>query len=220
MILASNPFFSSFSSSDLFGKFIFISLFILSVLSWGLLINKIKYTRAIQKTAQMVRNKLIQNRNQPLNLNFTDIKNPFASLYSTLRYSSGELLAKNENTALTSADIELIEGSLEAEMSNQSKQLEKNLFILPTIVSLAPFLGLLGTVWGILITLSELEAHAASMSLAGLSMALATTVLGLLVAIPPLIGYNYLRSLLRDFQVEMHIFSQQALAAVELQYRT
>jgi biopolymer transport protein TolQ len=57
------------------------------------------------------------------------------------------------------------------------------------------------------------------MVLGGLSLALATTVLGLLDAIPALIGYNYLKNTIRDFTTEMEGFSNEILAAVELQYR-
>ena len=55
--------------------------------------------------------------------------------------------------------------------------------------------------------------------LSGLSLALATTVLGLLDAIPALIGYNYLKNSIRDFQTDMESYSNEMLASVELQYR-
>jgi biopolymer transport protein TolQ len=108
-------------------------------------------------------------------------------------------------------------------VATQTKTLEKNLFLLSTVVSLAPFLGLLGTIWGILTTFSELQSHTAGgthqMVLGGLSLALATTVLGLLDAIPALIGYNYLKNAIREFQTEMEGFANEILASIEMQYR-
>ena len=108
-------------------------------------------------------------------------------------------------------------------VSTQIKNLEKNLFILSTVVTLAPFLGLLGTVWGILITFSELQSHtmgsANQLVLGGLSLALATTVLGLFIAIPALIGYNYLKHAISDYATEMENFSIELVASVEMQYR-
>ena len=96
---------------------------------------------------------------------------------------------------LSSADLELIATQTAAAASAQGKTLDKNLFILSTVVTLGPFLGLLGTVWGILLTFSQLS-HGFSTSnttmLTGLSMALATTVIGLVIAIPALVGYNFL----------------------------
>jgi biopolymer transport protein TolQ len=87
---------------------------------------------------------------------------------------------------------------------------------------LAPFLGLLGTVWGILTTFSEMTTQSGGghqAILSGLSLALATTVLGLVDAIPALIGYNYLKNTIQEFETEMGEFAHLALASIELQYR-
>ena len=98
--------------------------------------------------------------------------------------------------------------------------MEKNLYILSTIVTLAPFLGLLGTVWGILVSFSDLQGGVQSqMVLGGLSLALTTTVLGLIIAIPALIGNNYLRNAIKVIQNDMESFSNDVMASVELQYR-
>ena len=132
---------------------------------------------------------------------------------------------QNSNTAssLSLSDIDFVASHLSTQVALEVKNLEKNLYILSTTVSLAPFLGLLGTVWGILTTFSELQTQSAGnthqMVLSGSSLALATTVLGLIDAIPALIGYNYLKSTIRDFATDMEGFSNEILAAVELQYR-
>jgi biopolymer transport protein TolQ len=101
--------------------------------------------------------------------------------------------------------------------------LEKDLFILSTSVTLAPFLGLLGTVWGILVTFSELQAGSSAGSntaiIGGLSTALSTTVLGLVIAIPALIAYNYLKNNLRMFTSDMEDFLHNLISTLELQYR-
>lgn len=124
---------------------------------------------------------------------------------------------------LSPTDIDFVESHLAMTISNQTKELENNLFILSTTVSLAPFLGLLGTVWGILTTFSELQSAGTTQSsqavIGGLSLALATTVLGLLDAIPALVGYNYLKASIRNFETEMEEFSHDILSSVELQYR-
>jgi biopolymer transport protein TolQ len=166
--------------------------------------------------------------------------NPFMSIYLALKKCTMEMLNKNrrftqahkalggqpvqdEPSFLSPADVDFVEVHLSSTIAMQIKDLEKNLYILATTVSLAPFLGLLGTVWGILTTFSELQMGAAGNSnqlvIGGLSLALATTVLGLLDAIPALIGYNYLKSTIRDFETDMQKFSTEVLASVELQYR-
>ncbi len=84
-------------------------------------------------------------------------------------------------------------------------------------------MGLLGTVWGILMTFADLQTHQAGSThnaiLGGISLALATTVLGLLDAIPALIAYNYLKNETRDFQIDMEGMSNELLASVEIYYR-
>ena len=101
--------------------------------------------------------------------------------------------------------------------------MEKNLFILSTIATLAPFLGLLGTVWGILVTFSQLHTGGSitsnSAMLGGLATALATTVLGLVIAIPALVAHNYLKNALKNYSSDMETFLYQLLSSIELQYR-
>ena len=125
-----------------------------------------------------------------------------------------------ERIFLSQADLELIAANTYSTIATQHKILEKNLFILSTIVTLGPFLGLLGTVWGILLTFSELQGTQGNSSmLSGLSMALATTVVGLVVAIPALIGYNYLKNRGKEYRRDMEHFSDLLLTNLELQYR-
>lgn len=226
LLLSSNAFLSAYYESDLFGKFIFISLFFLSIMTWSLFLKKLNSLKQIRKNSYLFRNQLIPNRNTPLHI-ATPQKtqaNPFLSIYTTLKRSALEILSKNrsaveEGALLSTSDIELVESQVDLAISREVKGLEKNLYLLPMTVSLAPFLGLLGTVWGIL---SELQNHAHGSSetvLAGLAMALATTVLGLLVAIPALISSSYLRNRVREFSAEMVDFSGDLLNSVEMQYR-
>jgi biopolymer transport protein TolQ len=242
-LVAINPFFTSYHQSDLFGKAIFIGLFTLSVLTWIILIYKVLAARSMRKNATQFRALFEGMRHHPLGIDQpptsakkNDWPNPFWEVYKTLKKRVLEVLNKNRSFGeshveggrassafLSTSDIDLVATCLEATMAEQSKQLEKNLFVLSTIVSLGPFLGLLGTVWGILVSFMEMTSQGAatqnSAVLGGLSMALATTVLGLLVAIPALIAYNYLKATSRDFSGEMQEFSTLALAAVEIHYR-
>ena len=240
IIFAANPFIDAYTQTDWMGKLIFISLVLLSVITWILIAHKgwiiyltKKHSIAFYKTFESQRmNPLgieadpLMRRNRP---------NPFLDLYFVLKKYSLEILNKNkrfgqQNTEanepfisyMSPTDIDYVHSHLMTSVANHIKQLEKNLFILSTIVSLAPFIGLLGTVWGILTTFSDLQtttggAHNAI--LGGISLALATTVLGLVDAIPALIGYNYLKNSARDFQTEMEGFSNELLASVEMYYR-
>lgn len=224
-LLNGNPFFEAYIHSDFLGKLIFLGLLLLSVISWVILIHKVWLTwQARQYSNQITQSFRIQKLN-PLNVTIEEKKglNPFATLYQVLKKQTLDILNKNQTSYLSPTDIDYVQAHLSSTIAHQTKNLEKNLFILSTVVSLGPFLGLLGTVWGILTTFSELQTAAGGTTnqtvLSGLSLALATTVLGLLDAIPALIGYNYLKNSIRDFETDMEGFSTELLASVELQYR-
>lgn len=230
ILLSSNAFFSAYFQSDLFGKLIFISLFLLSITTWSIFIKKWSQLRIVRKNSYAFRSQVAANRHTPLHVECPPEEqvNPFLAIYSNLKRTTLEILNKNRSVGqqeafLTSSDLDLVGDQVEIAISEQVKGLEKNLHILSMTVSLAPFLGLLGTVWGSLITLSELQHHSALASsgsiLTGLSMALATTILGLLIAIPALIIFTTLRNRVRELSAEMRDFSSDMLGAVEMQYR-
>lgn len=241
-----NPFFESYIQSDLLGKLIFIGLYVLSIGSWSVLIHKIWLTYRVRKAAARFYEAFQLQKSNPLNLDCdhlgASMQSPFLDLYKVLKKQSLDLLAKNRHfgtlqtsnslqagetkvpasACLSLSDIDFVAAHLMTTVSSQVKNLEKNLYILSTTVSLAPFLGLLGTVWGILTTFSAMQVQGTGptqLMLGGLSLALATTVLGLMDAIPALIGYNYLKNTIRDFSTDMEGFSNEILACLELQYR-
>lgn len=246
IMLAGNPFFDAYSQSDMLGKCIFLSLYALSICSWSVLIYKLWVIYQAKKFSSRFQESFFLQKLNPLSLDCDAISkkktiNPFLDLYQVLKKQSLEVLAKNRHfsklqqgdlyegnghptpASLPLSDIDYIAAHLSNEVAHQVKFLEKYLYILSMTVSLAPFLGLLGTVWGILMTFSQLQTQAVGsthqMVLGGISLALATTVLGLLDAIPALIGYSYLKNSVRDFSTEMEGFASEILAAVELQYR-
>lgn len=241
LLLSGNPFFESYTQSDTLGKLIFLALYLLSICSWSVLLHKIWLTHQAKKHALRFQEAFHLQKLNPLNLDTDNLNkkrnlNPFLDLYKVFKKQCLDLLAKNRHFGMLQAkeggattaylslsDIDFVSSHLSMTVADQIKQLEKNLYILSTTVSLAPFLGLLGTVWGILTTFSELQTQGAGgthqMVLGGLSMALATTVLGLIDAIPALVGYNYLKNNIRDFATDMEGFANEVLASVELQYR-
>lgn len=235
MVFASSSVFNTFFQSDWFGKLIFLSLFTLSIVSWVIMISKARLTKNIKSNCNLFEKYFEKKKGDLLNFDVNSCEktfNPYFSIYSSVRQKTLEILDKNkyfsepadaQDIYLSRSDVELVEAQVGALISHESKRLEKNLFILSTIITLAPFLGLLGTVWGILLTFSGLQTDgmtsANSAVLAGLAMALGTTVFGLVVAIPPLIGYNYLKSSMRHFFSDMELFSNNLMTILEIQYR-
>jgi biopolymer transport protein TolQ len=117
--------------------------------------------------------------------------------------------------------MEHVKRTLENTVAQESLKLESGLILLAIAVSGAPFLGLLGTVWGVMNTFAGV-AQAGSASLAvmapGVSAALITTVAGLLVAIPSMFGYNWLVHNLRVLTVEADNFAQELISKMETEY--
>jgi len=236
-----NIFFTAYSQSDIFGKCIFLGLFSLSILCWVVLIHRVWITKKVRGLSELFKATIEKNRSDLLRLDiahlpaptYRDLPHPFGHIFQTVKEKTIELLEKNryfssqkrENSPvhLSTQDIELLESQMLTAISSQTKLLEKNLFILSMIITLAPFLGLLGTVWGILITFSELHAGASATSnsavLGGLATALSTTVLGLVIAIPALVSYSYLKNATKALSSTMEDFSYELLATIELQYR-
>ncbi|HEY6168562.1 MAG TPA: MotA/TolQ/ExbB proton channel family protein [Verrucomicrobiae bacterium] len=121
--------------------------------------------------------------------------------------------------------IEHVKRTLEGTVAQQALKLESGLILLALAVSGAPFLGLLGTVWGVMSAFSGVAQAAASGSRAdlaamapGVAAALITTVAGLLVAIPSMFGYNWLVHNLRVVTVELDNFAQDLVSKMETEY--
>ncbi|MDF2577060.1 MAG: TolQ protein [Chlamydiales bacterium] len=232
----------SYIQSDTVGKLVFIGLGLLSSISWTLMIYKMLYIRSISKSANKLQKEFEGLQEHPLNLEVSETLekdkeyNPFKYLYMIFKEQSLKRLKKNhhflqietglqessQHVYLSPTDIDYIEACLATEIGNQTHDLEKDLIALSITITLAPFLGLLGTVWGILMTFSELQTKSGGGNeavLAGISMALGTTVVGLVVAIPALIGYSYFRGAIQSLEVKMDNFVTQMISAIEMQYR-
>jgi len=228
-ILATHPFLDSFTESDWLGKVIYLSLFALSVICWVLLIQKTWLTRTLHKQAEQFSSVFQKHKKNPLSFEVpSEGRSSLQRVYAIMKKQTLELLNKNRHfskdttkpATLSPTDIDFIDSHVTSSIVEEVHSMEKNLWVLSTIVTLAPFVGLLGTVWGILVTFSDLQMGSQSqMVLGGLSLALTTTVLGLIIAIPALIGYNYLKNAIKGLQTDMEAFSGEVMASLELQYR-
>lgn len=119
--------------------------------------------------------------------------------------------------------MELVKGALERSVARESLRLEAGLILLAIAVSGAPFLGLLGTVWGVMdafggVAAGNVGAATLQMMAPGVAGALITTVAGLMVAIPSMFGYNWLVHNLRVLTVELDNFAQELAARMEVEF--
>ena len=108
--------------------------------------------------------------------------------------------------------VNVIRASLDAQMMRETQRLTSRMVLLTIAVSGGPFLGLLGTVMGVMITFAAIAATG-DVNIAaiapGVAAALSATVAGLIVAIPALFGYNYLNSSIKEVVANMHMFAEE-----------
>jgi biopolymer transport protein ExbB/TolQ len=132
-----------------------------------------------------------------------------------------DVLARQITTKMSVSSFESVRVQLERAASSEALALEKGMIILSTAVAGGPFIGLLGTVWGVMETFSGI-ARAASASLTamapGVAGALIATVTGLFVAIPAMFAYNYMVTSMRAITQELDAFSSEYATALEHKY--
>lgn len=129
--------------------------------------------------------------------------------------------AEHRRIELTPLQVEVVRRVTERTVADQALALENRMGFLMTAVSVSPLLGLLGTVWGVLEAFGAMAtAGSANLSAVapGISAALLTTVIGLLVAIPSNIGYNLLAGRIRKLAVQMDNFSQEFASGLQRSY--
>jgi biopolymer transport protein ExbB len=114
--------------------------------------------------------------------------------------------------------LKTLRATLDKHYIDETKRLNGYLTVLTMAVTGGPFLGLLGTVWGVMNTFAAMaEAGEANiMAIApGVASALSTTVVGLIVAIPALFAYNYLTSRIKNITVDLMVFADEFVLKVE-----
>ena len=225
----------AFEHSTLPGKLVLAALFVASVLSWTIMVTKFR----ILKFAKLQRRAfldLFRTNRQPLSLYQERARfagTPIFSVYvAGCRELCFQLLGSHEvdetfrgrldaAPRMTPAQMRVVSTAMERAVGENALKLESQMIVLATAVSGAPFLGLLGTVWGVMDTFGDVamagQANLTAMA-PGVSAALITTVTGLLVAIPAMFGYNYLVTTLRGMIVELDNFAAELASEFEHQF--
>jgi biopolymer transport protein ExbB/TolQ len=124
--------------------------------------------------------------------------------------------------ALTRNEIELVKSHCEHILDEEELRIEHGMGVIATVVALAPMLGLLGTVWGVLDAFADMGA-AGSATIAtmapAISSALVTTVVGLLIAIPGVCAYNRLNATVRGLTADMEGFADDLVGRIALEFQ-
>ena len=213
--LASNTDFSLvslFLRADIIVKSVMIILVVFSIYSWAIIFDKIRLFRKINKSAEEFEEKFWKSKSAETfynNLPSTS-NDPMAELFK----SSMQMVMKSRSRSNLS---ERLAGVLEANIEKQMTNVDKNYTFLATVGSTAPFIGLFGTVWGIMNSFQSI-AISRNTSLAivapGIAEALFATALGLLAAIPAVIAYNKFNNDSKKYSQKLENFSKRFISII------
>jgi biopolymer transport protein ExbB/TolQ len=127
-------------------------------------------------------------------------------------------LTSESRRRLSLGQLETLRSVVDRNVADEALNLEDQMGLLATAVSAAPFLGLLGTVWGVMDAFSGMATSgsaALSAVAPGISGALLTTIVGLIVALPSMVGYNLLSAHIRRISVQMDNYSQEVISQIQ-----
>lgn len=210
-------------------KIIIVFLALFSIMAWSVMISKALQMRRAKKLNHYF-NTEFRTQKQVLDMFDRRIQADGCPLFAIYEAGSVELDARLKTESgegrkhhVSLKSMEHVKRTLENTVAQESLKLESGLILLAIAVSGGPFLGLLGTVWGVMSTFAGIAmSPQGSASLAvmapGVSAALITTVAGLLVAIPSMFGYNWLVHTLRTLTVTLDNFAQELVSKMETEY--
>ena len=203
-----------FLRADFVVKSVILILIASSIFSWALILDKYRLFKRIDKSTKLFEDKFWKSKSaETFYKNLPDkTDDPLAQVFKS---TMEELIkTRSKSSAVQSARVQRI---VEVSIDRQSKNIEKNFTYLATVGSTAPFIGLFGTVWGIMNSFQSI-AISRNTSLAivapGIAEALFATALGLLAAIPAVIAYNKFNSDSQRYLSRVDNFCKRFLSIV------
>ncbi len=208
-------------------KIVLLVLLFLSVVSWGVIFEKSRQFRRINDESKRFLRFLRINKNSADVMHqAADFKmSPYAKIYkkfaSHRQQNNGDIKSEDladgllvKKSTLMKTESSVSQVIINAAVSSEISELDKNLIFLSTTVSVSPFLGLMGTVWGIMSAFMSMgmkgSADIGTVG-PGIAEALITTIAGLAVAIPALIAYNFFVDRIRRINQELETFTAELL---------
>ena len=210
------------------GKATVVALLILSLFSWTIIITKFRQLLIARQATKKFLAAYSSTRD-PLDIQRKGEEFDGAPAYQLYIRGADELAYQLKNNPVTvkgerrisMASFEAVKVALEEAASGEAMALEKGMIVLSTAVAGGPFIGLLGTVWGVMSTFAGIaEKNSASLTAMapGVAAALVATVTGLLVAIPAMFAYNFMVTTVRHITQELDGFSMRYANQLEHAY--
>jgi len=204
----------AFGQANLAGKAIVLMLVILSLLAWTVMVGKyLELVRGKEQNRSFQKRLDASERILTIDPSLGDVKGAYAHL-------GREALRAYHSRSRSRHAISHVENALQRAVAWSQLRYESRMTLLGSIVSGAPFLGLLGTVWGVMDAFGAIagsEGASIATLAPGVSGALLTTVAALLVAIPSVFGYNYLLTQVKLQITELENFASLLADRIELE---
>ena len=208
-------------------KAIIACLVVFSILAWSVMVSKVIQMRRARRLNHYF-NEEFRAQKKVLDIFDRKLQVEGCPLYAVYQTGCGQLDARlrgpggeRRKQSISLKNMEHVKRAIENVVAQESLKLESGLILLAIAVSGAPFIGLLGTVWGVMSTFAGVAQQGSATMAAmapGVAAALITTVGGLLVAIPSMFGYNWLVHNLRVFSVGLDNFAQELVSKMEAEF--
>lgn len=205
--------------SGVFAQVILFILLIFSIISWAIMINKLRVFRKVEKETR----KFLTTFRKSKSLSEAYIacgllhRTPLHSML-VVGFKEIEQFSKKDEVIPVEKRAEVVKMTLDRVGAEEISRLERNVVFLATTGNISPFFGLLGTVWGIMDSFASIGVRGtASLAVVapGIAQALIATIFGLAVAIPAVIGYNYFNNRLKFVATDIDNFSLEFLTTAK-----
>jgi len=227
-ILADNAAIFAIRNATTEGKVTVCVLLLLSLFSWSIIISKFRQIMIARRASKKFYDAYNTTRD-PLDIKRKGTEFDGAPAYSLYIRGADELAYQLKNNPVTvkgdnrisSQSYEAVKVVLEEAAGSEAMALEKGMIVLSTAVAGGPFIGLLGTVWGVMSTFAGIaEKNQASLTAMapGVAAALVATVTGLLVAIPAMFAYNFMVTSIRHLTQELDGYATRYANQIEHAY--
>ncbi len=223
-VLATVNIIQVFLQCDLVGQVITVSLAVFSLIAWTIMFGKYFELKRLRELNYAFESHLRDQRSVlDLPESYRSRRSiPYADLFADAieSYWRATAIAKERGLVDNRSRLEQSENALQRALARQTLRYEASMIFLASIVTGAPFMGLLGTVWGVMEAFGAVshQQTASIQTLApGISAALLTTIAGLLVAIPSLFGYNFILNTTKNLITELENYASSLADRIELE---
>jgi len=213
-----------FLTTDMVGQAVIVLLAVFSIIAWAVMLGKNSELKKLRQLNFAFEQRLAQERHV-LSLpeamrGRRDIAYADLTADAIEAYWRAAAILKEKGEDSQRGRLEHAENAIQRAIARQTLRYEGSMIFLASVVSGAPFMGLFGTVWGVMeafVSVSVLQTASIQTLAPGVSAALLTTIAGLVVAIPSVFGYNFLLGRVKQMITEMENYASSLADRIELE---